>query len=653
MIYTMLEFIAFTIVVLSLFYIPGKFLVNSLKLELKPIEDIFFSTVLGFLLFTLISYIFSWLNTDFLIVPIFLIVGVLAVKTGNFLPQRIEKKHTKPIFLVLFLAFIFSLPMLSTGKFGDTIMYGRDDLWHLALINELKVNFPPDNPGFAGIPLRGYHFFYNLVLAKISNIFYISPLSLHFHFFPAFLAFLTGIGTYAFVYMWSKKISVSLWAVFLTMFGGSFSYILHIMGREISLTNNLNMSQPIFTLYNPPLASSIIILLCALIAIYRYSDTRKNNWLVTLILSAGLISMFKVYAGMILIGGLAFMTIAELVKKKYTLLIVSSLTAVIFFFTYWVFAGGAGYLIFYPLWPSQKLLLSLPWYGYHEKITTYAEQSVIRGIVRTEAYGLFLFLVGGLGTRIFGLVLIVLENIKKRKIPSFFSMTIIVMSLIAIITPIFFIQSGKVFEIIQMTHYFVFFMSIFAAFGIASFLDSRFNKIAKVFIAFILILLTIPNSYFVLRQHFRVVDRSTKSLSDPYFQAMDFLSRQESYTSIVLELPPKDISPTQEELGKWYSKISNPSIVAFGDKRSFMSNQFIEFPGTDRDRRLSVLKEIMIFNATSATNSAFPELKQEAEESLRINKISFIYVPYDSKFSSLRGVDKIYQSGSHTVYKVD
>lgn len=31
----------------------------------------------------------------------------------------------------------------------------------MALINELKANFPPDNPGFAGVPLKGYHFFYN------------------------------------------------------------------------------------------------------------------------------------------------------------------------------------------------------------------------------------------------------------------------------------------------------------------------------------------------------------------------------------------------------------------------------------------------------------------------------------------------------------
>jgi hypothetical protein len=650
----MTEIILFLFFVIFLFYLPGTFIAEKLKLELKPIEDIFFNTTVGLLFFTLVSYIFSWIKIDYLILPLFLIIDYLAIKNARFFPRRLEKMHVKPIILVLVFSFIFSLSMLTTGKFGDIIIYGRDDLWHLALINELKNNFPPDNPGFAGIPLKGYHFFYNFVVAKISNIFHIAASSLHFHFIPVFLAILTGLGTYSLVFKWSKKIGVSLWAVFLTMFGGSFSYVLALLGRELSLTSGLSISQPIFTLYNPPLAISIVILLSALFALFQYLSTQKKKWLIPFVLSAGLISMFKVYAGMILIGGFIFITFLEVMKRKFTLLTSLFVVAIIFFATYWVFAGGAGYLIFYPLWPSQRLLLSLPWYGYHEKITTYTQQQVIRGVLETEAYGLFLFLIGGLGTRIIGILLILFIYVKKRILPSSFSFTIIVMTLISILTPLFFIQSGKVFEIIQMTHYFVFFVSIFAAFGFAVFFEMRFSKIVKILLASILILLTIPNAYFVLKEHFSYLNNRSKTLSSHYFQAMKFLSEQGSYNLTILEIPPKSVGSADKDINDWYLKVSNPSVVAFANKRSFLSNQFIEFPGIDREVRLEFLKKVIIFNQTDATESAYPRLKREVAEGLSENEIKFIYSPYELfRIDELNEVNKIYQKENETVYKVN
>src|SRR3989344_4856580 len=165
---TVFEIAVFTLAIFVCFYLPGKFLLTKLKLKLGSPEDLFLPFVLGIMLFTLISYIFSWLKLEIIILPLFLIISFVAFKSKKWLPNNIDKRQLIPLSIVLIFSIIFSLSMLTSGVYGDSIKYRGDDLWHLALINELKNNFPPDNPGFAGVPLRGYHFFYNFLLAKIS-----------------------------------------------------------------------------------------------------------------------------------------------------------------------------------------------------------------------------------------------------------------------------------------------------------------------------------------------------------------------------------------------------------------------------------------------------------------------------------------------------
>ncbi len=176
------QLLAFFLFIFSCLYLPGKLLAGKLKLELKSFDDIFFPFGFGLMVFTLLAYIFSWLKLEVLILPSILLLDFYFIRGNKWLPGKLEKRHSLALSLVFLLSLVFSLSMLINGQFGDKLIYRHDDLWHLSLINELKVNFPPDNPSVAGIPLRGYHFFYNLILAKVSNIFLISPFSLHFRF---------------------------------------------------------------------------------------------------------------------------------------------------------------------------------------------------------------------------------------------------------------------------------------------------------------------------------------------------------------------------------------------------------------------------------------------------------------------------------------
>lgn len=652
----LLEIAIFLPAIVICFYLPGKFLLAKLNLKLNSQENLFIPFVLGMMLFTLISYVFSWLRLEIIILPLFLIISFFALKNKKWFPKAIDKSHRWPLLMVVVLSIIFSLSMLITGIHGDNIIYRRDDLWHLALINELKNNFPPDNPGFAGIPLKGYHFFYDFLLAKISNIFSISPLSLYFHFFPLFTAFLWGLGVYSFMYKWSKKISIGLWAVFLTMFGGSFAFILRLKGHaDLSLDSAFGIQQPTTSLINPPLSISIVIVIAVLFAFYQYFATKKKSWLVPIVLCSGLISMFKVYAGIILLGSILSLALLQLLKKKFTFFIICFFIGILFIITYGIFRDSSSTLIFAPLWaPHSVLIDNMPWYGYAEKMYTYTRLSVIKGIVETELYSLYVFFFGNLGTRLIGLLFLPLFLFKQYRKSSFFALTVLIMTLISILIPLFFIQSGKVFEIIQMAWYFLFFISLFAAFGFYKLFSFPYSKTLKISLFIIILILTLPSAYDSFRVYSTSLDSSKLSLSDHYFKVMQFLKSEGSYNQTVIEIPDKNVNGTKKAILSWY-RTSSPAIAAFANKRSYLNNEYIDFTGVDIAPRIEFIRKIILLNNLPSSKSVeYMSLKKEVEQGLKDNKISFIYSPYPLlSFEKMNFIQKVYENRAASIYRVE
>jgi len=653
----LLEIVVFIVAVLVCFYLPGKFLLDRLKLVLVSPEDLFLPFVLGIMIFTLIAYILSWLKLEILISPLFLIIDFFAIRSRKCLPSAVDKIHRKPLFVVAILAVVFSLSMLTSGVYGDTIKYGRDDLWHLALINELKANFPPYNPGFAGVSLKGYHFFYNFVLAKASNIFFISPFSLHFHYFPLFIAVLWGLGVYALTYKWSRKIEVALWAVFLTMFGGSFAFIVLLRGHNgLSLDSAFGIQQSATALINPPFAISIIIVISALFTIYQYIESKKKAWFIPLSLFIGLATMFKVYAGIILVGGFILFSIIETIRRRnYSILISLFAVGILFAVTYGIFRDPSSTLIFAPLWaPHSVLTDNMPWYGYAEKMYTYTRLSVIKGIVETELYALYVFLFGNLGTRLIGLLLLPVLILKERKPPSFFALNVLIMALISILIPLFFIQSGKVFEIIQMAWYFLFFISLLASFGFYALFNLVRVKLIKIVLVAIIVILTLPSAYEPYKGYFDGMRSPGASLSSDYFKAMKFLKTQGDYSETVIEIPGKNTHATKKDVLSWYG-LSSPAIVAFGNKRSYLNNEYIDFTGVDIYPRIDFIRKIILFNNLTSNKSAeYTSLQKEVEQGLKNNKIFFIYSPYPLLFfEKTNFIYKVYENQAAFIYKVN
>ncbi|MEK7450630.1 MAG: hypothetical protein AAB662_01680 [Patescibacteria group bacterium] len=651
-----LDIIIFLAAIVICFYLPGKFLLTKLRLFLDSPEDLFLPFVVGIMLFTLVSYIFAWVKLEIVILPLFLIISFLAFKSKKCLPKSIEKFHRWPLIIVIILSIVFSMSMLTSGAYGDNIIFRKDDLWHLALINELKNNFPPSHPGFAGVSLKGYHFFYNFLLAKISNIFLVSPLSLYFHFFPLFIALLWGLGVYSFMYKWSKKISIALWAVFLTMFGGSFAFILRLRGHEnLSLDSAFGIQQPATALINPPFSISIVVVIAVLFAFYQYFATKKKGWLVSIVLCIGLISMFKIYAGIILLGSILLLTLLQLLKRNFIFLIACFFIGILFVVTYGIFRDPSSTLIFAPLWaPHSVLIDNMPWYGYTEKMYTYTKLSVTKGIIETELYSLYVFFFGNLGTRLIGLLFLPLLLLKQYKKPSFFALTVLIMTAISILIPLFFIQSGKVFEIIQMTWYFLFFVSLFAVFGFYKLFSFAYSRVLKIILFALILILTLPSAYDNFRVYFASLDSSKLSLSSPYFKAMQFLKSEGNYNETVLEIPNKNITATKEDVMRWY-RVSTPAIVAFSNKRSYLSNEYIDFTGADIVPRVNFIRKIILLNNLPLGEPAeYVSLQKEVEQGLRNNKIVFVYSPYPLLvFEKTKFIHKIFENRAASIYRVE
>lgn len=227
------------------------------------------------------------------------------------------------------------------------------------------------------------------------------------------------------------------------------------------------IDQPASALLNPPYALSVAIIISALSFAHKYFQTKRIGWLVLYGLATGLAPMVKIYAGMLLIVGFLFITITDLFKKKFAVIWIGTLTVLLIALSYGVFAGKGGYLLWAPLWAPHKVLTdSMPWYRYDEKLYTFGKFGMWSRIAGVELYGVWLFVVGNLGTRALGLAVLVLASLLGKKLPSRLAgMTILLMGT-ALIIPLFFLQSIKVFEIIQMGWYYPFFAALLGTMGI-------------------------------------------------------------------------------------------------------------------------------------------------------------------------------------------
>lgn len=647
--------IFFIFAIIFLFFLPGQFLSKVLGFKLSLLEDIFFSTSLGMILFTLAALLFSWLRIESLTLPFFALIDIIAVRGLLLKRYKVDKSDTLPIFVILVFALIFSVPMITSGFLGESLrligVNAADGPWHLTLINELKHNFPPDHPGMAGERLLGYHFLYFFLLAKISNIFNLSEVTLLYRFFSILISLLWGMGVYVLMLAWSKSRLAGVIAVFFSMFGGSFAFVSYLEGHPgLSFNSGYGILQPTASLLNPPFAISIVFLITFLFACLAYFNSKKVAWFLPIVIIAGSVSLFKVYAGIIILGGFMFLLFLEILQKRFSSIFWLLGTAALFFATYWPFASRGDRLIWYPLWAPHSILAGMSWYGYEEKVYTYSKYKVVRGLLGVELYGLYIFIVGNLGSRIIGLLSLPLIYLRTKKLPSFFSLLVLFMTSVSITIPLFFIQTGKVFETIQFAWYFLFFASIFSSFGLAFLLNLKYNQILKLVLFFLIVAITLPSAVSDINYYTAI---NAGGIDRRFYEATLFLRDRSSYNDTLLQVPPASQKTDDKSMDKWF-RSTTLIFPALSSKKSFLSFENLDYKNLDVKSRLDFIKLIVEIEEEKLSKERVVSLKEKVNKGLTDNRIVYLYSDHPLKrLPELAIADEIYRTPGIYIYEVN
>ena len=201
----------------------------------------------------------------------------------------------------------------------------------------------------------------------------------------------------------------------------------------------------------------------------------------------------------------------------------------------------------------------------------------------------------------------------------------------SLLIPLLFIQSVKVFEIIQMSWYYPFLASLVAAFGL--------SLIKQKVLIVLIIFLTLPSTYEIYT-HYVTPPKTRGNVAD--FPEYQFLRSRGMYDNTVLELPSRTPDLTRDKLLIWFNH-SSPHMAAYANKRSYASTMQIDFPNMDIEGRIAILQEVLRLASASAS--------VPLGELLVKNNIKYLYTPDEYPGLESQKIKLVYR-GSRYIYEV-
>lgn len=626
----LIKFLVFSV---FFFFIPGWLLTRKLLLSIP----------VGWVLFTLLGFVLGYLRLEkgLLLIPVISVVWWIKERPRVVLPRL----NWRLIALVVIGSFTWLLTTFKSGLlYGYGLGFwgpnGHDAIWHLALISELQKNVPPSNPVFAGMALQNYHYFFDLLLALSSKLFWFSNLDLLFRWFPLFIALLSGFLIYSVTTKLTNQ-KAGLIATFFMYFGGSFGWVVsYFRDRSLGGESLFWSQQSISTLLNPPFAISLVFLLAGLeIFIRLIKNEQVNKWeRISLILLWGTLIEFKVYAGVLVLAALGLVSMYKLLKGQIEILKISLPILVLSLLVFLPNNLGAqSLLIFSPFWLVNSMVDfpdRLGWERLAMARQAYGATGNFIKFVGAEFVGLLIYLTGNMGSRI-----VILVNLFKKKAFDEVSIFLTAVIILGFVLPLLFIQKGNDWNIIQFFYYSLILSSIFIGIGLSSVLV----KLSKPFGSALLIgiiLLTFPTTWDTLQQY--IPQRPPAKLSQEEYLAIQFLKAQPKGT--VLTLPfnekKKDSLPTPLPL---FAYTSTAYVSAFSGHSTFLEDTInLEILGVDVKARLNDEEDFM-------------RLPERSRFILKKDNISYVYIPKSLNFQeneSEMGISKIFENSEVKIFKV-
>lgn len=662
-----IQFFLFAALAVVCFYIPGYLVVSKLKDKLENTEVIALSFSLGFIFFLLNLVLWGYLGLRFLAylpIGMILLYALYIYQFKLLYPFKVFLHNKFFLLLVIFGVIIQGFINFPSGyKFGDALLFwssqGHDGIWHIAVMEEVRKSFPPQNPLYAGEGIYNYHYFVDLIMGEFVRLFpFISSLDFYFRFFPVLLSVLIGTGSYAFVKRWQGRESMALWAMFFTQLVGSFGFVVTYLKRGEFFAGETVFwaSQNNTILGNPPHAIAFTFMITFFIAFYHYLKQHNYFWLGLCFVIAALLSGFKVSAGFVLLAGLGAAVGADfLFNRRYKMLLLFIPLALTNYITFKALTrGGESFLIFEPWWFVRTMVVAgnrLDWIDLEHRRQFYLELGGFRGYARVlqfELTAFLIFLVGNLGMRVIGFYQIIREFFTKKFYKSPLEVMLVGALIAAFLMPMLFIQKGISYNNIQFIQYFFLIVGFYAAVTTVKLIDITRPKIGKIVIALFIIMLGVPTAVGNLNEFYGPKSSPLAKVSKEELQALDWMKRNTNQFSVVMVMPfdkylrdKYDYQP--RPIFAWYS---TAYVSAIGSRRTYLSSEEqVDITGYPLHSRLDPLKQFF--------EEQDPEWNKQF---LKDNNIDYIYIAKDEIKKPLdlqaNGLQKAFENNDVEILKV-
>jgi hypothetical protein len=573
-------------------------------------EKILMGGIVGFTLFTLVSYILIVLHVPFLIIPITILGIILSIKPLIKTIKQIKIKFNIQTFLVLAvfalgilgqLAIISPSGTFQNGNLAFWSANGHDGSWHIALMEEIKKGFPFENPSFAGEKLVNYHFFSDIAPAIISKYLPLSDLDLYFRIFPFIYSVFLGASAFYLTRKITNSFGASLWATIFTYFAGSFGFIVtYLKNKTIGGESIFWATQIQSSSGNPPQIVSDFLILAALYFLTIFLQKKGSKLIFAVcVLLFGTLAEFKVYAAIVLLGVLFLVGIWQILRERkiqiFLLAIVSGALAAILYLPN--STGSVSFLIFQPWWYIRTMIVEpsrLNLIDWELKRQTYIYEHNLKRVIFLEGVGFLIFFFGNLGMRFIGLWELI--RMLKDSLKNYFNLIFILVILSSLALPLLFLQKGVASNTSQFLQYFILLFGILAGITTARFIKLIKIPVFQIPVALLLIVIMVPTQIGLLHEFYgspQYPRSAFAKISKAELQALKFVKENTPEKDVILTPPYNqylNLGGATPNIWDWFD---TSYVSAFTSRRTYMDDyEQADIMGYDYRSRLEIKKTI-------------------------------------------------------------
>lgn len=654
---SLLAFFIFIPVCFFAFTSPGIYILNLSKFKFTQTENIIFGTVVGFVVFTIISYLLLLLNISILILPTYLLLNIYSFKKLIAVLKNLETNSKKK--LIIF-SFVFGLGILGqlaiispsgiTDRGGNILFWSshaHDGTWHMALMESIKQGWPFKNPALAGEQLINYHYFSDIAPAIFSKYLPLTNLDIYFRLFPFIYTILLGSTAYLLVKKITGNFAASIWATFFTYFAGSFGFVVtYLKNRSLGGESLFWATQVQSSSGNSPqIISDILVLTCLYFAYLLFQKKNKVFYLIIGMIM-GILVMFKVYGAIVLLTATSLVGIRQLIRDRSIYILSLSFMGfgLAAFLYYPNIQVSSSFLIFEPWWFIRTMIVEpsrLDWLDLEYRRQTYIYENNLKRVIYLESIGFLIFFFGNLGMRFLGLWDLVKVSIKSLKDNFYLLFALII--LISLVFPLLFLQKGVAPNTSQFLQYFLLLFGLLAGISTSKFLKALRLTPSKIVAASLIILFSIPTQVGLL---FEFYNRGAYAMiSKDEVTALDWIKNNIGNDAIILNPPYDPELNLRDKIPHVWDWSDTAYVSALTGRTTYFEDQEqVDIMGYDWGGRAETKKIIF--------KTADVDVFSQKLKNSRSNILYFPKILKPKIDPSLAGLKRIFENNEVEIWKI-